>query len=203
MAFGRGQATLMGDRGGAPTFSRILVIALFIVFATGGCGPAGDQSSSAAAIATSARTKAATTPNPTTPAVTTAIPTTARQTTPPPTTAPPPVIAASLVITRLNYDGVVPRTESDEYVEITNRGGSGQSMSGWKIVSVRAGQSYSFPNMTIGAGQLCRVYTNEIHPEWCSLSWGHSTAVWNNAGDRANLVDPSGRTVSTSGYGGY
>lgn len=132
------------------------------------------------------------------------------QPTPPPTaaptvapTAPPPLATANLVITQLNYDGVVPRTEADEYVQITSRGGAGQAMSGWRIVSVRAGQTYAFPNMTIAAGQTCRVYTNEIHPEWCSLSWGRGSAVWNNAGDRANLVDPAGHVVSTSGYGGY
>ncbi len=127
----------------------------------------------------------------------------AASTVPPPASTPLAVTLASLVITRLNYDGVVPRTESDEYVEVTNRGGAGQAMSGWKIVSVRAGQTYSFPNITIAAGQTCRVYTNEVHPDTCGLSWGHSTAIWNNAGDRANLVDPSGRVISTSGYGGY
>jgi hypothetical protein len=57
--------------------------------------------------------------------------------------------------------------------------------------------------MTIAAGQTCRVYTKEVHPDTCGLSWGHSTAIWNNAGDRANLVDPTGHVISTSGYGGY
>jgi hypothetical protein len=108
-----------------------------------------------------------------------------------------------LVITTLHYDGAVPRTEADEYVQITNRGGAGQNMAGWRIVSVRAGQTYAFPSVTIAAGQTCRVYTNELHPEWCSLSWGRGSAVWNNAGDRANLVDPNGVIVSSVGYGGY
>ncbi len=107
------------------------------------------------------------------------------------------------MITQLNYDGVVPSTESDEYVQVTNQGGASQLMSGWKIVSVRAGQSYSFPSVSIAPGQSCRVYTNEIHPEWCSLSFGSRTAIWNNKGDRANLVDPSGRVVSSVGYLGY
>jgi len=108
-----------------------------------------------------------------------------------------------LVITRLHYDGQVPRTEADEYVEIANRGSAAQNMSGWRIVSVRAGQTYAFPSVTIAAGQTCRVYTNETHPESCGLSWRRGSAVWNNAGDRANLIDPTGRIVSTVGYGGY
>jgi hypothetical protein len=77
-------------------------------------------------------------------------------------------------------------------------------MAGWKIVSVRAGQTYLFAaNATIGAGQACRVYTNQTHPEWCGLSWARGSAVWNNAGDRANLVAPDGSVVSTVGYGTY
>jgi hypothetical protein len=107
------------------------------------------------------------------------------------------------VITRLNYDGAVPSTESDEFVEISNQGSAGQLMTGWRLVSVRAGQTYSFPAITIAAGQICRVYTNEIHPETCGLSWGRRNAIWNNEGDRANLVAPDGRVVSTVGYKGY
>jgi hypothetical protein len=56
--------------------------------------------------------------------------------------------------------------------------------------------------LTIEPGQICRLYTNEAHPEWCNLNWARTTAQWNNTGDRANLVDPSGRIVSTIGYGG-
>ena len=132
-------------------------------------------------------------------------PSTPKPTTLPLTPSPAPSVAAtaSLVITRLNYDGVVVQTESDEFVEITNRGGAPQDMSGWKIVSVRAGQTYSFPAMTIQAGQTCRVYTNEIHPEFCSLSFGLRNAIWNNNGDRANLVSPTGAVISSVGYRGY
>jgi micrococcal nuclease len=125
---------------------------------------------------------------------------TAQPTTPAPTAAP----ATGMVITRLFYDGAVYQTESDEYVEIKNNGGSGQSMAGWRIVSVNGGQTYSFPAITIASGQTCRVYTNEVHSEWCGLSWGRGAAVWNNDdGDRANLVNPSGVVISSVGYGGW
>ena len=83
------------------------------------------------------------------------------------------------------------------------RAGTAGHHDGWRIVSVRAGQTYAFPSVTIAAGQTCRVYTNETHPESCGLSWRRGSAVWNNAGDRANLIDPTGRIVSTVGYGGY
>lgn len=159
------------------------------------------------------------TPTPTLAPVTTAsaAPASAAPTpsTPPPARAPSPspapaqatsapVVGPQLVITRLNFDGAVPSTEADEFVEITNRGGSDQRMNGWRIVSVRGGQTYSFPaGATIGAGQTCRVYTNQVHPEWCGLNWGRGSAMWNNTGDRANLVAPDGTIVSTVGYGTY
>jgi hypothetical protein len=144
------------------------------------------------------------TPAPTTQSST---PTQAPATAPPFTSAPAATtaspVASNLVITRLNYDGVVASTEADEFVEITNRGGLAQNMSGWSIVSVRAGQTYRFANVAIAAGQTCRVYTNESHPEWCGFNWGVRSAVWNNAGDRANLVNPLGQVISTVGYKGY
>ncbi len=124
-----------------------------------------------------------------------------------PTPAPTPVPTTSttggIVITTLFYDGVVVSTEADEYVEVRNTGDSPQSISGWRIASGRGGQSYSFPAISIQAGQTCRVYTNQNHPEWCGLNWGRGTAAWNNAGDRANLLDPQSTIVSSFGYKGY
>lgn len=122
--------------------------------------------------------------------------------TPAPTPVPTTSTTGGVVITTLFYDGVVVSTEADEYVEVRNTGAP-QSMSGWRIASVRGGQSYSFPAISIQAGQTCRVYTNQNHPEWCGLNWGRGNAVWNNAGDRANLLDAQGAVVSSFGYKGY
>ena len=47
------------------------------------------------------------------------------------------------------------------------------------------------------------MYTNEVHPEWCGLNWGKRSAMWNNSGDRANLVDIAGQVVASVGYGTY
>lgn len=152
---------------------------------------------SAPAVATTPAAQITSTPSP----VPTLPPTSAPAPTPSPATSA--AAGAQLAITQLFYDGVVPSTEADEFVEVKNVGSAAQSMAGWHIVSVRAGQSYAFPAVSIAAGQTCRVYTNQLHPEWCSLSWGRGSAVWNNAGDRANLVDPAGNVVSTVGYKGY
>lgn len=163
--------------------------------------PTTAPSSAAATAPPTAAPTVAPTPVPT--VAPTTVPTIAP--TPVPSTAPPATAAPSsnLVITRVFYDGVVVRTESDEFVEIRNTGGAPQSMSGWRLVSARAGQTFIFSAMTMTAGQTCRVYTNEIHAEWCSLSFRSGSAIWNNAGDRANLTDAQGRLVSSMGYNGF
>jgi hypothetical protein len=122
-----------------------------------------------------------------------------------PIPTPTPVPSADVVITALFYDGVVPSVESDEYVQFENQGTTVVSLTGWKIQSVRGGQSYPFATgASIGAGQTCRLYTNENHPEWCGFNWQRATsAQWNNQGDRANLIDGTSRIVSSFGYNGY
>ena len=77
-----------------------------------------------------------------------------------------------------------------------------QDMSGWRLASVRGAQTYVFSGLAVQPGQICRLYTNEVHAEWCGLSWGKATAQWNNTGDRANLLDATGKIVSSIGYGG-
>ncbi len=109
--------------------------------------------------------------------------------------------AANVVLTEVSFNGVGP-TEPGEYVEFQNQGSLPQNMAGWRITSVRGAQTYFFNTLTMQPGQICRLYTNEVHPEWCGLSWAKPTAQWNNTGDRANLVDTTGKVVSSIGYGG-
>ena len=44
---------------------------------------------------------------------------------------------ANVVISTVNYDGLVKRTEADEYIELTNTGGSSVDISGWQIKRVK------------------------------------------------------------------
>ncbi len=44
--------------------------------------------------------------------------------------------AGQIAITDIFYDGVVPRVESDEYVEFRNQSTEAVDMSGWKLVSL-------------------------------------------------------------------
>ena len=97
---------------------------------------------------------------------------------------------------------MVPRVESDEYVEIKNLGDSAVNIGGWRLVDIDDGSpQFVFPSYTLNPGQAIRVYTNEIHPEYGGFSFGSGTAVWNNSDpDTAALYDASNNQVSTKSY---
>lgn len=117
---------------------------------------------------------------------------------PTPTGVPPqasPTPAAPLPrfpvrIDTIFFDGDVPRTEDDEYVQITNVSDAEVVLGGWKLVSIeaRSETAFDFPaSFRMTAGQTCRVYTNQSHPEHCGLNWASSQAIWRNAGDVGEL----------------
>ena len=105
-------------------------------------------------------------------------------------------------ITYIFYDGVVPSTESDEYVEITNLGDASQNLQGWMLKDISEGYpSLFFPSYTLQPGQSIRVYTNEVHPEYGGFSFGSGKAVWNNSSpDTAVLFNAQGQEVSSKSY---
>ena len=117
--------------------------------------------------------------------------------------APTPATGHALVqITGLRRDGAINPNEPDEYVEITNQGAVAQDLTGWRLDSERgaaSGQVFHFPaGFVMQPGQVCRVYTDEVHPEWCGLSFGYGkSGVWNNnEPDAAVLFDGDGAVVS-------
>ena len=114
-----------------------------------------------------------------------------------------PALGHELVqITGLRRDGAINPKEPDEYVEITNQGTVAQDLTGWRLDSERgaaSGQVFHFPaGFVMQPGQVCRVYTDEVHPEWCGLSFGYrKSGVWSNSEpDAAVLVDGDGAVVS-------
>ncbi|MEO8084645.1 MAG: lamin tail domain-containing protein, partial [Ardenticatenales bacterium] len=172
---------------------------------------------------TDAPTPAAATSTPDDPSRPTAAPTdepvpTPSPVPPHPTPGPSPTAGASptpsagepprtpLRITTLFYDGVVPNTEADEYIEVENVTGAPVALGGWRVTSLRGtNQVYAFPASAVidpGPEGRCRVYTNEDHPERaCSFNWGSAQAIWSNAGDKAELRDASGAVIDHRCYG--
>jgi micrococcal nuclease len=116
---------------------------------------------------------------------------------PPATTV---VAQEEVVIRNIFYDGVVAQVESDEYAEILNRGTAPVNLAHWRLNAGDPGQDFFFLDFVLQPGQMCRVYTNEVHPETGGFSFYSSRAIWNNKGDCGYLYDASGNLVSQSCY---
>jgi len=105
-------------------------------------------------------------------------------------------------ITDILYDGLVPRVESDEYVEITNRGNAPQDLTGWLFKDITKGfPSFIFTFFFFFDRATIVFYTNEIHPEWGGFSFHSRRAIWNNkVPDTAALYNAKGQEVSRRSY---
>lgn len=99
------------------------------------------------------------------------------------------------------YKGSGGSNDLDEYVEIANTGNSSVNLEGWVLRDVYGGQEFKWPNFSIQPGQHIRVYTGGNHPESGSFSFGSGKPIWNNKGDAAELLDGSGKVVSSFAYG--
>jgi len=119
-------------------------------------------------------------------------------------TAPPSSdtsAAPNIIIQEVFYDGDVSNVESDEYAVIANTGTALANLQGWTLSAGTLDQVFTFPALELQSGQTCRVYTNEIHPDSCGLSFGSGSALWNNRGDCGYLYKPDGSHVNTYCYG--
>ena len=115
---------------------------------------------------------------------------------------PPPNVA----ILGINAHGEVKRVQSDEYVEIENRGTVAVDLSGWRLLSAGMSlgrqQGFTFPaGATLEAGATLRVYTNAVHSETGGYSFASKTAIWRDGGDVGTLYDAGGDEVSRFAYG--
>ncbi len=110
--------------------------------------------------------------------------------------------APDVQITYIFYDGLVPQAESDEYVEITNRGEEPQNLKDWVLMDISEGYpSFTFPSYILASGKSIRVYTNEFHPEWGGFSFEYGQAIWNNTvPDIAVLYNKQNKEVSQKSY---
>lgn len=123
------------------------------------------------------------------------------------TTAAPAVQATSspgVFIADINYDGKVPKTESDEYVVVTNGSKNPVDVSGYYIyvaTSGTQGATFTFPkDSIIKPNSSVRIYTNEIHKETGGYSFGSGKAVWNNKAGLAVFKDANGTKLGEFKY---
>jgi hypothetical protein len=139
------------------------------------------------------------TKTPTTTPTSTPTQTPTRTATPTATATQPPLTTGLLDITYIFYDGVQGSSEPDEYVQIENKDSRAIQIQNWTL---RDDQShiFTFPSFVITPGQVCRVYTNEYHPDSCGFSYGNGAAIWNNTGDCGYLRDSGGTQIDSYCY---
>ncbi len=110
----------------------------------------------------------------------------------------------SISIAEINFDGKVPKTESDEYVVIQNSSKNTIDVSGYIVYPATTGNqgsTFSFPKgSTIKPNSSVRIYTNEIHKETGGYSWGSGRALWSNSGGLAVLKDDKGTKLGEFKY---
>jgi len=85
----------------------------------------------------------------------------------------------------------------DEWVEVTNRGSSPVSLTGWKIEDDGSKHTYTFPPCTLDSQATVTLYTGEGMNTATELYWGSGSPIWNNDGDTAYLFDDSGNMVAS------
>jgi micrococcal nuclease len=111
---------------------------------------------------------------------------------------------AELIITELGYDppGDDNRDLNEEYIRIRNEGDSATDMSGWTIKDESSSNRYTFPaGFSIAPGETVTIHSGcgddfDTRLFWCSVD----SAVWNNDGDTAFLIDAAGNTHTTHTY---
>ncbi|HEX2981874.1 MAG TPA: lamin tail domain-containing protein [Anaerolineaceae bacterium] len=103
-----------------------------------------------------------------------------------------------ITISSIFYDGT-GSAEPDEYVEIRNDDANAITLSNWTLSDAQA-HEYTFPAYVIRPGEICRIYTNEYHPETCGFSYMRGSSIWTNGGDTATLLDSQGTLIDQLSY---
>jgi endonuclease YncB( thermonuclease family) len=108
--------------------------------------------------------------------------------------------SSPVTILQIFANGNVDPNEPDEFVELRNDGLIALELAGWTLAD-KANHRFTFPAFSLQPGQVCRVYTNQVHPESCGFSFAFSeTAIWNNGGDCAYLADGTGNLIAQYCY---
>ena len=88
-----------------------------------------------------------------------------------------------------------------EWVDIVNVGLTEISMRGWVLKDESSRHRYAFPDDFVIAPQgVVRIHTGCGPDDDETLHWCNGSAVWNNTGDTAFLLDPNGNIVSFYRY---
>ena len=110
----------------------------------------------------------------------------------------PLTTTGNVVITYIFYDGA-GNQEPDEYVEIRNDDIKCIQLRDWTLRN-QQNHVFTFRRHIMRPGQICRIYTNEYHWEWCDFNYESGSAIWNNSSDCADLRNSTGTQIDNCCY---
>jgi micrococcal nuclease len=87
-------------------------------------------------------------------------------------------------------------TLNSEYVVFKNTSGRVVRMEGFKVFDKGRIHTYRFPNnFRLRSRDSVTLYTGSGRNTSSRLYWGQGSAVWNNTGDTATLINRNGRVL--------
>ncbi len=105
-----------------------------------------------------------------------------------------------LRVTNILADPIDYGEDEGEWVEIRNFDDEPISMAGWRIEDA-VGNGYDFPpSFVLWFDASVRVHICDGTDSETDLYWGRCSAVWNNSGDTARLINPFGVVVHEYSY---
>jgi micrococcal nuclease len=112
--------------------------------------------------------------------------------------------AGALVVERIEADppGDDTLDANAEYAVVANRSDGEVDLTGWVLKDETASHRFAFPaGFTLAAGATVTVHTGCGSATATDLFWcNQGSAIWNNDGDTAFLLDPNGNVVATRSY---
>ncbi|WP_406449547.1 lamin tail domain-containing protein [Streptomyces sp. NBC_00876] len=104
----------------------------------------------------------------------------------------------------IQYDSPGKDTRSNtslkaEWVEIHNNTKSKVQLKGYKLKD-NTGYTYTFGSYNISAGKTVKVHTGTARTSPGHVYWNRGSYVWNNTGDKARLIKPSGALLDSCSW---
>lgn len=115
-----------------------------------------------------------------------------------------PSSGAAILISHIEYNppGDDTLDLNAEFITLTNATWAPVDLTGWILKDESAAHRYRFPaGFVLLGGDTVTVHTGSGADTAEDLYWGHSgSGIWNNDGDTAYLLDPTGNIAASRSY---
>ncbi|MEU8508431.1 lamin tail domain-containing protein [Streptomyces brevispora] len=86
-----------------------------------------------------------------------------------------------------------------EWVEIHNNTKSKVQLKGYQLKD-NNGYTFTFGSYNVSAGKTVKVHTGKAKVTSGHVYWNRGSYVWNNTGDKARLIKPTGKLVDSCSW---